>query len=165
MRTTLAAAMLSFTALFGTSACSPLLASEQPDLFEYEGAVVGNNSAVFNTLNHLIGAQHFNGFELETKQQPYGIIASYDWAEAESSNKKAAVHNATYLFALIDNVEWVQFDFDTGAGVEQYRLSREQLQDWYELDLTGIDEQKKLEELLKQHLDEGRKIDELLTGS
>lgn len=165
MRKILAAAMLLSTALFVMSACSPLLAAEEPDLFEYEGAAVGNNSAVLNTLNRLPGAEHFTGFELETKQQPYGITASYDWEEATLSDKETAAHNATYLFTLIDNVEWVQFDFDTGAGVEQYRLTREQLQAWYEVDLTEIDEQEKLEELLEQYLDEDQKIDALLTQS
>lgn len=154
-----------FAALFLISACSPLLAAEEPDLFEYEGAAVGNNSAVFNTLNRLPGAEHVTGFELETKQQPYGIIASYDWAEASSSDKENAAHTATYLFTLIDNVEWVQFDFDTGAGVEQYRLTRDQMQAWYGMDLSGIDEQKKLEELLEEFLDEEQKIDELFAES
>ncbi|MGM0896774.1 MAG: DUF4825 domain-containing protein [Bacillota bacterium] len=163
MRKILIAAMLLAAALFVMSACSPFLAAEEPDLFEYEGAAVGNNSAVFNTLNRLPGAEHFTGFELETKQQPYGITASYDWEQATSSDKETAAHNATYLFTLIDNVEWVQFDFDTGAGVEQYRLTREQLQAWYEVDLTEIDEQEKLEELLEQYLDEDQKIDALLT--
>lgn len=165
MRKILIEAMLLVAALFIMGACSPLLAAEETDLFEYEGAVVGNNSAVFNTLNRLPGAEHFTGFELETKQQPYGIIVSYDWTQAASSDKETAVRNATYLFTLIDNVDWVQFDFDTGAGVEQYRLTREQLQAWYEVDLTGIDEQEKLEELLEQYLDEDQKIDALLTQS
>lgn len=165
MRKILIASMLLAAALFIMGACSPLLAAEETDLFEYEGAVVGNNSAVFNTLNMLPGAEHFTGFELETKQQPYGIIVSYDWTQAASSDKETAVRNATYLFTLIDNVDWVQFDFDTGAGVGQYRLTREQLQAWYEVDLTGIDEQEKLEELLEQYLDEDQKIDALLTQS
>ncbi|MDN5709733.1 MAG: DUF4825 domain-containing protein [Planococcus sp. (in: firmicutes)] len=163
MRKTLAKAVLLSTVLFVMSACSPLFAAEKPDLFEYEGAAVGNNSAVFNTLNRLPGAEYFTGFELATKQQPYGITASYDWEQATSSDKETAAHNATYLFTLIDNVEWVQFDFDTGAGVEQYRLTREQLQAWYGVDLTEIDEQEKLEELLEQYLDEDQKIDALLT--
>lgn len=165
MRKILIAAMLLAAALLIAGACSPLLAAKEPDLFEYEGAVVGNNSAVLNTLNRLPGAEHFTGFELETKQQPYGIIASYDWTETASSNKEIAVRNATYLFTLIDNVERVQFDFDTGAGVEQYRLTRERLQAWYEVDLTGIDEQEKLEELIEQYLDEDQKIDALLKQS
>lgn len=165
MRKILAAAMLLSTALFVMSACSPLLAAEEPDLFEYEGAAVGNNSAVLNTLNRLPGAEHFTGFELETKQLPYGVTASYDWEKATLSDKETAAHNATYLFTLIDNVEWVQFDFDTGADVEQYQLTREQLQAWYEVDLTEIDEQEKLEELLEQYLDEDQKIDALLTQS
>ncbi|MBU9673121.1 DUF4825 domain-containing protein [Planococcus sp. CP5-4] len=136
---------------------------EEPDLFEYEGAAVGNNSAVLNTFNRLPGAEHFTGFELETKQQPYGITASYDWQETALSDKETAAHNATYLFTLLDNVDWVRFDFDTGASVEQYRLTREQLQAWYGVDLAGIDEQEKLEELLAQYLDENQKIDALLT--
>lgn len=151
-------------ALLLISACSPLFAAEEESgLFEYEGATVGNNSAVFNTLNRLPGAGHFTGFELETKQQPYGITASYDWGEASSSDKETAAHNATYLFTLIDNVEWVQFDFDTGTGIEQYRLTRGQLQAWYEVDLTEIDEQKELEQLIEQFMDEDQKIESLFT--
>lgn len=155
--------MLLSTLLLVMSACSPFLATEEPDLFEYKGATVGNNSAVLNTLNRLQGAEHFTGFELETKQQPYGITASYDWQETALSDKKTAAHNATYLFTLLDNVDWVRFDFDTGAGVEQYRLTREQLQAWYGVDLAEIDEQEKLEELLEQYLEEDQKIGSLLT--
>lgn len=165
LRKILIAVKLLAASLFITGACSPLLEAEETDLFEYEGAVVGNNSAVLNTLNRLPGAEYFTGFELATKQQPYGITASYDWEQATPSDKETAAHNATYLFTLIDNVDWVQFDFDTGAGVEQYRLTREQLQAWYGVDLTGIDEQEKLEELLEQYLDDDQKIDALLTQS
>ncbi|MEZ0481873.1 DUF4825 domain-containing protein [Planococcus sp. SSTMD024] len=161
----LAAAILFSAPLFLISACSPSPAAEEPDLFEYEGAAVGNNSAVVNTIIQLPAAENFTGIKLETKEQPYGINVFYDWTETSSSDKETAAHNATYLFALIDNAEWIQFDFDTGAGVEQYRLTRERLQAWYGVDLTSVDKQKELEELLDQYLAEDQKIDALLTES
>ena len=162
---TLAAAVLLSAALLIMGACSPSPAGGEPNLFEYEGAEVGDNSAVVNTVIQLPGAENFSGIELEIQEQPYGIIVSYDWAEASLSDKETAAHNATYLFALIDNVDWVQFDFDTGTSVEQYRLTREQLQAWHGVAMAGIDDQKKLEELLSESLGKEQKIEELFAGA
>lgn len=144
------------------SACNPVSEADEPDLFRYEGASVGNNSAVVNTVIHLAGAEHFTGIKLETKQHPYGIIIAYDWSESSLSDKETAVYNAAYLFALIDNVEWVRFDFDTGVDVEEYRLTREQLEDWYGVDLVEINEEDELKKLIEPSLQEEQKLDELL---
>ncbi|MFC4713211.1 DUF4825 domain-containing protein [Planococcus dechangensis] len=139
--------------------------ADEPDLFRYEGASVGNNSAIVNTVIHLPGTEHFTGIKLETKQQPYGIILAYDWSESSLSHKETAVYNATYLFTLIDNVDWIQFDFDTGSDMKQYRLTREQLEEWYGVELAGINEEDGLKELLKSSFEKEKKLDELLLKS
>ena len=159
-----AALLLTFLLLF-FSACNPVSEADEPDLFRYEGASVGNNSAVVNTVIHLPGTEHFTGIKLETKQQPYGIIVAYDWLESSLSEKETAVYNAAYLFTLIDNVDWVQFDFDTGPDIEQYRLTREQLEEWSGVELAGINEEDELKKLLESSFEEEKKLDELLLES
>ncbi|WP_332844035.1 DUF4825 domain-containing protein [Solibacillus palustris] len=44
------------------------------------------------------GSEHLKGFELETKEKPYGIILNYDWSESVQHYKKTVVFNATFLF-------------------------------------------------------------------
>ena len=62
--------------------------SEKEDMFKFKDSFVGDNSAVGNIVNQLQGAQHLKGFQLETKEKPYGIILNYDWAESEQNYKK-----------------------------------------------------------------------------
>ena len=116
---------------------------EEDNIFKYKDSYVGDASAVGNSASRLQGAEHYKGFELKTAEKPYGIILNYDWSDSEQNYKKTAIYNATFLFALIKNADWIMFNFDD----QEYKITKENLQNWYGKDLSELkneDEQKNL---------------------
>lgn len=148
--------------MFFLSGCHSNSNNTNVDLFQYKGSYVGDNSAVVNSVIHLEGAKHFSGLELKTKEEPYGIIVNYDWMESELNDKETAITNASYLFTLIQNVDWITFHFEMVDGMEEYKISREKLQAWYGIELKEIDNENKLKELIQESLEDDKKINQLL---
>ncbi len=145
------------------SGCQWTAASEpDTDPFRYKGAYVGDNSAVSNTIRELHGAEYFDGFKLETTDEPYGLHINYDWSEAEENAEKTAIENATYLFAILRNADWVSFHFKQDGGQETYTVSREDLQVWYGQELDGIESEEETEALIKEAWKSGKQGGEVL---
>lgn len=131
--------------------------NEQEDIFKFKDSFVGDNIAVGNIVNQLQGAEHFKWFELETKEKPYGIILNYDWSESEQNYKKTAVFNATCLFTLVQNAEWITFNFDN----QEYKITKENLQNWYGEDFSELKNEDDLKALTQKHLENEDKVNQL----
>lgn len=131
--------------------------NKKDDLFKYKDSFVGDNSAVGNIVNQLQGAEHLKGFELKTKQKPYGIILNYDWSDTEQNYKKTAIFNATFLFTLVQNLDWVNFNFAN----QEYKITKENLQNWYGEDLRKFNNEDDLKELTQKHLENEDKVNQL----
>ncbi|MDX8044371.1 DUF4825 domain-containing protein [Gracilibacillus sp. S3-1-1] len=162
MRQILTFMLFSLLMMVLLSGCNADANNANVDLFQYKDSYVGDNSAVVNTVVQLQGADYFKGIELETKEEPYGIMVNYDWEEAELNDKETVIYNASYLFTLIQNVDWVTFHFETIDGMESYKIMRADLQEWYGVELSEIDNEDKLEQLIEEALEDDTKIDRLL---
>lgn len=143
--------IFSIVSLFFLYGChsDPNLTSDD-STFQYKDSYVGDNSAVINLITQLEGSDHLNGLELKTKEEPYGIIINYDWIDIELNHQETAINNASYLFTLIQNVDWINFRFDMGSGVEEYTVTREELDDWYNAELFEINNEDKLKDLMQE---------------
>ncbi|MGD7045833.1 DUF4825 domain-containing protein [Jeotgalibacillus proteolyticus] len=130
------------------------------DLFDYKGSYAGDNSAVVNSVVHLQGAKHFSGLELETKDEPYGITVNYNWTKSEFDDKETSINNASYLFTLIQNVDWIAFNFDMVGEVYEYKITRENLQEWYGIEFSEIDNEDKLNALIQESLEDEKKVNQ-----
>ncbi|AMQ07433.1 DUF4825 domain-containing protein [Sporosarcina psychrophila] len=129
----------------------------EEDIFKFKDSYVGDNSAIGNIVNQLQGTEHFKGFELKTNEKPYGIILNYDWSESEQNYKKTAIYNATFLFALVQNVDWITFNF----GNQEYKITKENLQNWYGEDFSGLQSEDELKTFIQKHLDDEDKVNQL----
>lgn len=123
--------------------------SSEPDLFQYKNAYIGDNTAVANILNGLPVTGYTKDFDLVTTQPPYGIILNYDGSETAEQQEQIMVYTATYLFALIQNVDWIRYNF----AEQQYTLSKEQVQSWYAADLNKVQSAEELDTLINSHID------------
>lgn len=130
--------------------------NEEDGVFKYKDSYVGDNSAVGNILNRLQG-EDLKGFELKTKEEPYGIIANYDWSESELNYKKTAIYNATFLFVLIKNADWITFNFDN----QEYKITKENLQNWYGENLGDLENENETEKLAQKYLEDENKVNQL----
>lgn len=145
--------------LLGMLLLSGCHANENNNVFQYKGSFVGDNSAVVNIANQLPGAEHLNEFELKTNEEPYGIILNYDWTEPEQEYKEIVIQNATFLFALVQNVDWVTFNSDT----LEYTITKEELQDWLGKELSSIQNEDELRKLLQKHLEDYNRVSQLFS--
>lgn len=130
---------------------------EKEDIFKYKDSYVGDNSAVGNIMNQLQGAEYLKDFKLEIKEQPYGIILNYDWLDSEQNYKKSAINNATFLFTLVQNADWITFHFDN----QKYKITKQNLQNWYREDFNRLQSEDELKKLKQKYLDDEEKVNQL----
>ena len=148
---------LSLLILLFLNGCNSNDANE--DLFEFKGSFVGDNNAVGSIVNQLPSGEYLHGFELKTKEEPYGIILNYEGIEAdeiEKKDKETAIYNATFLFALVQNAEWVTFHFDN----REYKVTKEELQDWYGKELSDFTSEDELRKITQKSLEDESKVNE-----
>lgn len=131
------------------------------DIFQYKDSFVGDNSAVGNIANRLAGAKQLTGMELKTNEQPYGITLNYAWEQSQKEYKETVVYNATFLFTLVRNVDWIVFHSDLG----QYMITKENIQSWYDTELNEIETEDELRELIQKYLADESKVNQLLMSS
>ncbi|MDZ5712607.1 DUF4825 domain-containing protein [Jeotgalibacillus sp. HH7-29] len=144
------------------SGCTANAEKADFDIFQYKDSYVGDNSAVVNSVIHLQGEAYFSGLELQTKDEPYGVTVKYDWEESALDAKETMIHNASYLFTLLQNVSWISFEFEMPNGVDGYQVTRESLEEVYGVDLLDIDDEDELKELIGELLEDEKKVNDLL---
>lgn len=131
--------------------------SEQDNIFKYKDSYVGDASAVGNSARMLQSAEYYKGFELKTAEKPYGIVLNYDWSDTEQNYKKTAIYNATFLFVLFKNADWITFNFDE----HPYKITKENLQNWYGEDLSNLKSEDETKNLAEIYLEDEPKTNQL----
>ncbi|AIF43003.1 hypothetical protein X953_07340 [Virgibacillus sp. SK37] len=130
------------------------------DIFQYNGAVIGDNSAVINIIGQLPHNEKFKEVSLETKNKPYGMSLTYDSLdvpEVGKEYKETAITNATFLFTLVKNAEWITFHFEN----QTYKITRFKLQDFYSKDLNEFTSQTELNAFVQEQLVNESKVSQL----
>lgn len=143
------------------SGCNSNDRDSNNDIFQFKDSFVGDNSAVGNIANQLPGAEQLDGFELKSNEEPYGIILKYDWTESEQEYKETVTYNATFFFNLVQNVEWITFNSHIG----EYTITKGSLQKWYGKELSEVQKEDELKELIQEYLEDENKAKHLLKVS
>ncbi|SFE75790.1 DUF4825 domain-containing protein [Alteribacillus iranensis] len=145
-----------FLLLFITGCSSTQEANMKEDIFSYDSSVLGDNSAVAAILNHLKHSESLRDISLQTKSEPYGLTVTYEGIDAtllEKEYTETAIYNATFLFALVDNADWMTFVFENEKE-HTLRVTKDELQTWYDRELRTFTDQESLEQLIHEHLEE-----------
>lgn len=116
------------------------------ELLPYRDSYIGDNSAVGGMLDKLPvpNGLYQQQISLQTKKSPYGLTVKYGLKENSSENlaspvnKGVFLYNATSLFILIQNVEHVTFHFSTEKDEYSFAMSRNELEDFYEMELNDL---------------------------
>jgi hypothetical protein len=140
------------------SGCS-LNVDSKTDLFQYKDSYVGDNSAVVNIVKQLAHNKELNQISLETKKEPYGITLEYKDLVAKKVNqemKETVISNSTFIFVLIKNVDWITFKFPD----QEFTVTKEKLQDWYNKKLDGIKNEQDLKKLIQEHLKSEKSVNQ-----
>ena len=126
------------------------------DIFQYKGSYIGDNSAVGNIIHQLPEADSFKQVMLQTGQEPYGMQIQY--GDINGDIKSSTIINASYIFSLVKNVEWITFEYPN----KKYTLTRTQLQQWYGEDLNEMTNEQDLKKLIQSKTNDQNKVNELL---
>lgn len=127
------------------------------DIFQYKDSYVGDNSVVGNILSHSL--VNYNGFELKTDEEPYGIIVNNVKSESQEKYKETVIVSATYLFTLVHNVDWITFQSDFG----EYTLQRANVEEAYGKKLSDVESEEELSELINALLKDKNKVNHVVS--
>lgn len=109
-------------------------------LARYKNPYLGNNSNTGNLLNHLPLAEYGVIFEIDDVN--CGLIVNYqvtDWyVNADHYVEQGMVYNILALFGLIDNLEYVRYNF---SGRNYQKITRQDVEMCYPLfdDIFSVD--------------------------
>lgn len=143
--------MLPLLILLFLNGCNQINPSIDEDIFQFKGSYVGDNSAIGNLTHKLPNGDYLQGFELKTSEEPYGIILDYKDIEAEELDKEykeTAIYNASFIFALVQNADWITFNFDG----QEYKITKKALQEWYKKELNSYTSEKEMKKLIQKYL-------------
>ena len=93
-------------------------------IYSYKTSYVGDASKVGNLTDRLYYGEYKNGFELHTESEPYGATINYLYKLEDLYPTDEMMKNAAIMFCLIDNVDNINFDFDTGEKSKRFSLGR-----------------------------------------
>lgn len=132
------------------------------DIFQYKDSYVGDNSAIGSILGMLPQSDRLKQFSLSTADKPYRITVQYNEAASpmsESEIRETVIFNATFLFALVQNVDQVHLELEG----QSYLITREQLQSWYGKELDQFENEQDLRNLTQEFIPDKGKVDQLFT--
>lgn len=142
------------------------------ELLKNKNSYVGDNSAVGNILYNLDGCQFIKAFSLKTQEQPYGIEISYgikgnfdknefDKYWTDEKTKVIFLSNATTLFALVKNVDYLKINLDTEPK-RRLTISREEMEQFYGKDmrLFAESEEKWNDEIIVKTINSSDRVNE-----
>ncbi|MBQ9298086.1 MAG: helix-turn-helix domain-containing protein [Clostridia bacterium] len=99
------------------------------NIIKYKNKYIGNNSNVGNLLNALPLSEYGLVFEIDSEN--LGLTVDYhitDWYINDNMYvEKALVYNSVSIFSLIDNVQYINYNF-TGKS---YKIEREKVEKLY----------------------------------
>jgi hypothetical protein len=115
----------------------------------YKNPYMGNASNLANLFSSLPLSNTDRSFQL----YPDTLTAEVNYKETvmnigEEKVNRALIYNATAVFALIDNLDAIRFDF---AG-ESYKATRSDVEKWYGVDVSTLVDKGSWEKLVQSKL-------------
>lgn len=91
-------------------------------------------------------------------EEPYGIILNYDWIDSEQEYRETVIYNATFLFTLVQNVDWITFNSD----ISEYTITKDNLQELSGEKFSNAQNEDELRENAQEVSKDENKVKQLL---
>ena len=99
------------------------------NISKYQNKYIGNNSNIGNLINNLPLSEYGYVFEIDSNN--LGLTIDYhitDWyINDDLYIQKSLIYNSVSIFALIENVEYIEFNFSGSS----YKITRKEIEDYY----------------------------------
>jgi len=126
-------------------------------VMKYENSYMGNAGNNINLINDLPMSEIPRLFEQDPNE--FRLMVNYEKSVDEIGKErveKALLYNATAVFALIKNMEVIDFNFVD----KNYTITREQVNDWFGEDISSFNDEKMFEEKVQQPIKEQERLGE-----
>ncbi|MBE4909866.1 DUF4825 domain-containing protein [Bacillus luteolus] len=160
MRNLIMFSFFSLLMLLLLNGCNSIEVIDGENLFEFKDSYVGDAGAVGNITRQLPkpSGEQISGMELQTSEEPYGIILNYIAVEhsedIETNYSELAIYNATIILSLVKNADWVNFNFIN----QEFEVRREDLQKFYGKDIREFNTEEELRMFMQKKLEDENKV-------
>lgn len=121
---------------------------EKTEIFNYKGAYIGDNGSVGRILSYSMDGQSFNGFQIYSSNEPFGVRAFMGKRIDPSTDYSLIVTTASYLFTLIRNIDFVEFEY-----LDQvYSIRKSDLELAFDIEFYSFEDEASLQTLLSNLL-------------
>lgn len=103
------------------------------DIFEFKGTYIGSGGTVSQIVNYALEDVNYNGIQLKTDAEPFGVLIPLN----ESISEKLQQKTALYLFTLIQNIDFVEFKMNEGT----VKIETDEFSQRYNLEFETIEDE------------------------
>lgn len=125
-------------------------------ILKYENSYMGSAGNTINLINSLPMSEIPKKFQQDPEE--FRFTVNYEVAFREIGKERverAILYNATAVFALIKNMEIIEFDFPD----QTFTVTRERVNDWFGEDLSTFKDVKVFKEKVQQPIINGNHLD------
>ncbi|MBU3153745.1 DUF4825 domain-containing protein [Clostridium estertheticum] len=129
------------------------------NVLKYRNEYMGNSSNIINLFHKLPLSNIKMSFELF----PNKLTAEVNYKDTianinENKVNKALIYNSTVAFALIDNLQVINYNF-TGSA---YKVSRLDVEKWYGRDLPGLLKKEEWKNKVQDKLEDNKYVNDCI---
>lgn len=121
---------------------------EGSEIFNYKGAYLGDNSSVGQIISYSMGDQSYNGMQLYTSGEPYGVRIFMLTTMNPSTDVETIFTTASYLFTLIRNIDFVEFEYED----QVYSITKQDIELAFDINYYSLEDEKTLSSIISDIL-------------
>ena len=131
---------------------TPLETQIQPiqplEIFKYKGAYIGDHPSVGSIITYSLEGQPTNGIQLFTYNEPYGVRTFMIKTMDPSKDYETIFTTASYLFTLIRNVGFAEFEYDDHV----YKITKSEVELAFNVNYYSIEDEDTLRSIISDLL-------------
>ncbi len=133
------------------------------NIINYKNKYIGNNSNIGNLISNLPLSEYGYVFEIDSKNN--GLIISYnttDWYYNENQYiNKALIYNSVSIFMLIDNVNYITFNFSGGTYKVEKSVMQESYPNYFDILSDGKIDKNKFNEYIENKMNDNTFVEKI----
>lgn len=135
------------------------------NIIKYKNKYIGNNSNIGNLISNLPLSEYGYVFEIDSKN--YGLTINYnttDWYYNENQYiNKALIYNSISIFILIDNANYITFNFSGGTYKIQKSIMEKNYPNYFEVLLDSKIDKDKFNEYVENKINDNTFVEKVFT--
>ncbi|SOC42338.1 DUF4825 domain-containing protein [Ureibacillus acetophenoni] len=120
----------------------------QSEIFDYKGAYIGDHLSVGKIISYSLENRKAKGIQLFTSNEPFGVRTFMETTMVPSKDYETIFTTASYLFTLIRNIEFVEFEYKD----QVYMITKSDVELTFNVDYYSIEDENELRSVISDLL-------------